>query len=399
MNLLGLLAADPDPAQKEFRLFEPGSTFWLPPQAADTSWGTDTTFYFIYWVSVFFFLLIVALMVYFSVRYRRRTEDQPPESNIKHNTGLEITWTVIPLILVIAMFYMGFRGFVSINRPPADAIEIYAIGKKWAWEFRYPNGARSPELHLEQDRPFVMILESNDVTHSLYIPAFRVKKDVVPGRYNKAWFEPTQAGEFRLFCTEYCGTGHSDMVARVVVHEPGLWEPTVREMADIFRDRPLHETGRILYSGIGACYTCHSIDGSANVGPSFQYNGGSIFGKEEVVLVDGQEQTIVVDENYLRESILYPNVKIVKGYDAVMNSYLGQLDDREITALIEFIKSLDPDYEVMAPADPNDPNAPADVDPNAPAAGDPNAPADPNAAAPSAADNQTAAALNGAMEG
>lgn len=354
---LSLLAADPDPAGREFGVFdEPGATFWLPPQASEFASSTDNVFYFIYWISVFFFVLICVLMLWFAIRYRRRYEGRPATSTVKHNTALELTWTIIPLILVVVMFYAGFRGYMNKTYAPDNAIEIYATGYKWYWLFQYPNGHVDRELHLEVDRPFRIILTSNDVTHSLYIPVFRVKKDAVPGRYNKMWFTPSKTGEFRVFCTEYCGTGHSDMVARCIIHPRGEWQNWLNEAADPFKTRSFAEVGALIYSGKGGCNGCHSIDGSANVGPSFAMEKDgqltSIFGKTEN-FQDGS--TAVVDENYIRESILYPNERIVQGYQGVMNSYQGLLSDREITALVEFIKSLDPEYQ--SPAELDQPEA------------------------------------------
>jgi cytochrome c oxidase subunit 2 len=345
LPLLSLLAQEA--GGKEYQFFEPGSSLWMPPQASDHAASTDAVFYFIYWVSVFFFVLILALMIFFVVRFRRRQEGQPAQAKITHSTPLEVTWTVIPLILVIIMFVAGFRGFVAMDTPPANATQIIATGYKWYWLFQYPNGHVDRELHLEVDRPYKLLLTSNDVTHSLFIPAFRVKRDAVPGRFTQAWFTPTQTGEFRLFCAEYCGTQHSTMVSRVVVHERGRWQVWLNEASDPFKTRTLAEVGALLYSGKGGCNGCHTIDGTRYVGPSFR----NIYG-HAAELTDGR--TVVVDENYIRESILDPNAQVVKGYQPVMNSYKGLLSDREILALIEFIKSLSDDYvpPVEEPAEP-----------------------------------------------
>lgn len=309
---------------------EPGD-FWMPPQASSAAPETDQVFYFIYLVSLFFFVLIVVLMVYFVLRYRRRVEGERARSQITHNTALELTWTAIPLVLVVAMFYMGFRGFMNMMNPPSGAMDVYVTGMKWAWSFQYPNGHVDNELHLPVDTPVRLILQSSDVIHSFFIPAFRIKRDAVPGRYNKVWFKPNRSGEYLALCTEYCGTQHSDMLARVVVHEPGMYERWLAEASDPFRTRTLGEVGALLH--VKRCAGCHSVDGSANIGPSFKglYNRSAKF-------TDGS--SAVSDENYIRESIIYPQRKIVAGYDPVMPTFKGQLKDNEITAIIEYIKEL-----------------------------------------------------------
>ncbi|MEW6198762.1 MAG: cytochrome c oxidase subunit II [Planctomycetota bacterium] len=318
--------------QAELPPVAPGAgTTWLPPQASTAAPHTDAVFYFIFWVSVFFFTLIVALMVYFVLRYRQRKAGQAAVGGVTHHTGLEITWSAVPLVLVVAMFYMGFRGFMDIVNPPRDALDIRVLGQKWVWTFTYPNGHSDNELHVPVDTPVRLILESNDVIHSLYIPAFRIKKDAVPGRYNKAWFEAKKPGEYLLLCAEYCGTKHSDMLARVVVHEPGKYEQWLAEAADPFRTRTLAEVGALLH--MKRCGGCHSVDGSANIGPSFK----GIY-EHEVKLADGT--TVTADDNYIRESILYPQAKIVAGYGKEMPSFKGLLKDKEITAIVEYIKEL-----------------------------------------------------------
>ncbi len=344
-----------DPAQKDFQFWEPGSTFWMPPQASEGAADADWVFYFIYGVSVFFFFLVIALMGWFAWRYRAKTPDQMAVSKVKHNTTLELTWTIIPLVLVVFMFYVGFRTYVRyLEAAPLNAKTVYAEAYKWGWRFRYPNGAINEDLHLEGGQAYQIVLESEDVTHSLYIPAFRVKKDAVPGRYNRVWFRPNavtggeQANEeYRLFCTEYCGTGHSNMAARVVVHSPASYAKWLSESTD-FSDQPLHEQGRRVYELTGGCQACHSSDGSSGIGPSFairQPDGTlkSIYGKQEQ-FTDGS--TLTVDEEYLRESIRYPGRKIVAGYKNQMGAYPeGRLSEQELIAVIEFIKSLDADYE------------------------------------------------------
>jgi cytochrome c oxidase subunit 2 len=308
-----------------------GGTFWMPPAASTIAPHTDAVFYFIYTVSLFFFTLIVLLMAYFVFRYRRRVEGERGPGRTTHHTALELTWTAVPLVLVVLMFYSGFRGFMNLMNPPAGALDIRVLGQKWLWSFTYPNGHVDTELHVPVDTPVRLTLESNDVIHSFFIPAFRIKRDAVPGRYNRIWFQATRPGEYLALCAEYCGTQHSDMLARVVVHEPGLYEKWLAEAADPFRTRSLAEVGQLLVAK--RCGGCHSVDGSANIGPTFK----GIY-EHSVTLADGS--TVVADDNYIRESILEPRAKIVRGYEPVMPTFKGQLKDREITAIIEYIKAL-----------------------------------------------------------
>jgi cytochrome c oxidase subunit 2 len=311
-----------------------GGTFWLPPGASTAAGHTDAVFYFIYWVSVFFFLLIVALMVYFAWRYRARTPGQAASGQVTHHTVLELTWSAIPLVLVVAMFYLGFRGYMDMQNPPRGALDVRVLAKKWDWFFTYPNGHIDNELHVPVDAPVRLTLESNDVIHSLFIPAFRIKRDAVPGRYNKIWFQARQPGDYLLMCSEFCGTRHSDMQTRVVVHPPGEYEKWLTEASDPFRTRTLAEVGAMLVAR--RCLQCHTVDGRANIGPSLK----GIY-EHEVELVDGTK--VIADDDYIRESVLYPQAKIVRGFGREMSSFKGILKDKEITAIIEYLKELSND--------------------------------------------------------
>ena len=224
---------------------------------------------------------------------------------------------------------------MDMYTPPGNALHVNVIGRRWYWSFEYPDTGliNDNELHVPVDKAVKLVLTSEDVIHSLYVPAFRLKRDAVPGRYNKAWFRATEVGEFDLFCAEYCGTSHSDMLATVIVHEPGEFE-TWLEAASNFLDRVSPAEGGKRLTSARGCVTCHSVDGSAGIGPTFQ----GLFGHEQL-LSDGS--SVVVDEDYIRESILEPQAKIAAGYDAVMPTYQGRLKDREITAIIEYIKTLE----------------------------------------------------------
>lgn len=308
-----------------------GSSFWMPEQASTEAGPVDFVFNLIMGISIFFFVLIVLLMVIFVIRYRRRPGVKPQPSP-SHSTALEVTWTVIPLVIVVLIFYLGFVTYVDLRMPPGNPYEVGVTAQRWSWSFQYPNGYVEDTLHVPVDRPVLLTMTSEDVIHSLYVPAFRIKMDVVPGRYTKTWFQAVRPGQFDLYCTEYCGTGHSDMTTSVVVHESGEFEGWLEDASNFLERMPPEEAGELLTRKFG-CVTCHSRDGAVLVGPSFK----GIFGETHTFTNGTQAQ---VDENYIRESILDPMAKIRLGYQGVMNTYKGRLKDEEITAIIEYIKSL-----------------------------------------------------------
>ncbi|MGF1669132.1 MAG: cytochrome c oxidase subunit II [Balneolaceae bacterium] len=307
---------------------------WMLPPAKSTMAGeTDALFYFINIVSFIFLLGITIAIIYFSWKYRRRSEDDVTPV-ITHNNTLEITWSVIPLILVIIVFGWGFTGYMTSVTPPEDAYEIRVVGKSWLWEFHYNNGAVSiNELHVPVNRPVKLVMTSTDVIHSFFVPDYRVKRDVLPNRYTSVWFEAIETGESIIYCTEYCGTAHADMIANVIVHEPDdfrTWLDTADAVDD---DASPVDVGRDLVSRYG-CLACHSLDGSQMIGPTLQG-----LWQSERTMQDGE--TLIADENYIRESILEPNARITEGYNPVMPSFTGTLNDRQIDAIIEYIKTLD----------------------------------------------------------
>jgi len=306
--------------------------FWLPSQGSEGAAEVDRIFGFVFWVSAFFFLLIVALMVLFVIRYRRRPGREDAEPSPRHNTPLEITWTTIPILIVIAIFIWGFKVYLDINTPPANAYEVLVTGQKWKWLFTYPNGHVDENLHVPVATPIRLVMTSEDVIHGFYIPAFRLKRDVVPGRYVKLWFQATKPGEYQIYCTQYCGTGHSDMWAKAVVHEPGGFERWLEDASNFLAKMSPAEAGERLYRTRG-CAQCHSVDGKGGTGPTFK----ALFGHQ--VPLDGGKAT-VADENYIRESILEPQAKIVAGFQPVMPTFQGRLKDQEITAIIEYLKTL-----------------------------------------------------------
>jgi cytochrome c oxidase subunit 2 len=320
------------------------ATIQLPRQMSTLAEGVDTMYYFIFWVSVFFFVAIIGTACWCLVRYR--AERNPQSTPPGHHDVLELFWTFAPLLLLIPMFHYGFKGYVQAMVAPDKAIEVRVRGKQWAWDFYYPGDTEpsAGELVVPLNRPVKMQMASMDVLHSFFIPEFRVKRDVVPGMFTSVWFEATvptskynptenrvEGEPIDLFCTEYCGTSHSQMLAKVHVVSQEDYEAFIKG-----KDRPpegksLAEVGEELYRK-NACNTCHTVDGSRLVGPSFK----GLFGRSEAI-TDGSQVT--VDENYLRESILRPQAKIVKGFEgAVMPPFV--LADWKIDALIEYIKTL-----------------------------------------------------------
>jgi len=310
--------------------------FWLPRQGSTTAAGVDSLFHAVTWISIFFFALITTVMLYFVWKYRARPGHEATPST-DHNRPLEITWTVIPLAIVIWIFWEGFTGFLDLATPPQNAYEIQVLGQKWKWLFTYPNGVVDDNLHVPPGEPVRLVMTSQDVIHSFYVPDFRIKHDAVPGRYDKAWFQATAPGEYQIFCAEFCGTSHSDMLAKVVVHTSrGAFDRWLSDAGNFIDKLPpdkLWEGGLKLFNQRG-CRQCHSADGTTGIGPSFK----GIWGHEQPLKGGG---SAIVDENYLRESIVNPQAKIVAGFEPVMPTFQGRLKDKEITAIIEYIKTLD----------------------------------------------------------
>lgn len=312
----------------------PSTLFWLPKAGSTGAGDTDALYGVLVALSAVFAIGIFLAMAYFVWKYRARSraDNEIPEKTPDHNTALELTWSILPLILVLGIFVWGFRGYLDLRTPPKDAIDVQVTGQKWNWTFTYDNGLSDNVLHVPIDTPVRLVLTSVDVIHSLYIPAFRAKMDAVPGRYSEMWFNATEPGEYPVFCAEYCGTGHSKMLSRVIVHPTGGYETWLAEQAKKLTDMPLPDLGKQLYEKQG-CKTCHSVDGSPLVGPSWK----GLFGRDSR-FSDGQ--TAKADENYIRESIVDPQKRIVVGFTPAMPTYQGKLSDRELTALIEYIKTL-----------------------------------------------------------
>jgi cytochrome c oxidase subunit 2 len=307
----------------------------------------DGLYFFGIAISIIFGGLIFFLVIYFAVKYRRRSPDEPPPPHTPSDVRLEIAWAVIPLIVAMIMFYWGASLYFTMTRPPKDALQILVVGRQWMWKFQHPDGQREiNQLHVPVGRPVKLTLASEDVIHSFFVPAFRVKQDAVPGQYTSVWFEPTRTGRFHLFCAEYCGTQHSGMIGRITVLEPQEyqnWLDGGRPGAEPGAPdgSPVAE-GRKLFENLG-CATCHRLD-RQDIGPVLT----NVFGSQ-VRLQNGQ--TVIADENYLRESILRPQAKIVAGFTTLMPSYEGRLNEEQLLQLIAFIKSLSkPPPPVSSPA-------------------------------------------------
>lgn len=310
------------------------ASFWLPESASTSAETIDFVYYFIYYINVFFTVTIGIAIFYLALRFRRKSRDQLADPKVPgHSNTLEVTWSVIPALLCVAIFYFATVGFMDLRTAPQDSNEVTVHGWKWAWEFEYANGATSPVLHAVKGEATKLLMYSDDVIHSFFVPSFRVKQDVVPGRYTQLWFEPTVAGEHQVFCTEYCGQRHSDMLAKVIVHETREeYDQAIKGLANKYEGMSLAEAGEMLYK-TKACSGCHSVDGAKMAGPTFKGSWGNVRQFQ-----DGSEEAM--DENYVRNSVLYPQKQIVAGYPPVMPTYKGQLDDDEIGYIIEYLKTL-----------------------------------------------------------
>ncbi len=301
-----------------------------PQQASTTAARVDHLFYFLFIVCGGVGLLVAFLLIYFAVHYRRRPGDVGPPPKTEPSRALEWFWTLTPLAIFMIMFTWGGMVYFDAFRAPDDATPIYVVGKQWMWKFQHPEGQREINtLHVAVGQPVKLLMTSEDVIHSFFVPEFRVHMDVLPERYTTTWFQPTRAGEYHLFCSQYCGTNHAGMIGTVIVMEP----------ADYQRWLHLHAEGSLALQGRKTflkyrCISCHSADEHARA-PVLE----NLYGKQ-VALRDGR--TVLADEAYLRESILDPGAKIVAGYENIMPTFRGQVSEEEIIELIAFLRSLKP---------------------------------------------------------
>jgi cytochrome c oxidase subunit 2 len=300
----------------------------FPVQGSQQAGQVDALYFFLVAVTAFFSLLIATLIVVFTVKYRRRHRDEVGVP-IHGSLPLELLWTIIPFFIVMIMFGWGAKVFFNLYRPPAGAMEVYVVGKQWMWKIQHMGGQREiNELHVPVGRPVKLIMGSEDVLHSFYIPAFRVKADVIPGRYNTMWFTATRPGRYHLFCAEYCGTKHSGMIGSVVAMEPADFQAWLSGGAA--EDSPV-AAGAKLFSDL-ACNTCHRQEEQGR-GPVLQ----NLFGKP-VELQDGRR--VVADEAYIRESIVNPQAKIVAGFQPLMPTFQGLVTEEQLLQLIAYVRSL-----------------------------------------------------------
>ncbi|MEQ8762303.1 MAG: cytochrome c oxidase subunit II [Planctomycetota bacterium] len=302
---------------------------FFPDQASAAASKVDALYAFLVAVTIVFSVLIFALIFYFAVRYRRSRMGERAKT-VKSSLKLEIAWSVVPLVLSLTMFAWGADLYFEMRKLPREALDISVIGKQWMWNLTHIEEGNKElnALHVPLGRKVRLTMISEDVIHSFYIPAFRVKADVLPGRYTQLWFEPSKAGEYHLFCAEYCGTKHSEMIGKVVVMTPVDYE---RWLSGGGTNEPLDVAGERLFEQLG-CASCHGAEGNQR-GPRL----AGLFEKK-VQLADGR--VVVADENYLRQSILQPKAAVVAGFEPLMPTYEGQVSEEQIVQLISYLKSL-----------------------------------------------------------
>ena len=323
----------PDAALERTGTSNPFATdYWFPEQASSWAGQVDFLYMAIFWISLIFFVGIVAVMVYFCIKYRRKGDEIETEPSSSHNTAIEILWSVIPSIILVWIFYVGADGYFKMRIEKENAEEIQVKAYQFGWLFTYPDGDSSNELHLVMDRPTKLIMQSSDVLHSLFVPAFRQKMDVVPGRYTYCYLEPTKPGVYRLSCNEYCGEGHSKMRTIAEVHTTN----DARKKENPVDRKPItrrRKTANVFTTFIVLAVTKLTV--KRRRARLLIRSGGA-----EEKLIDGS--TVKVDENYVLESIWKPDAKIVEGYGPVskMNSFQNLLDQEDVTYIIEFLKDI-----------------------------------------------------------
>ncbi len=306
-----------------FRLF--------PDQASTTARQVDLLYFGLLLISAFYVLVVFAPLFYFSIKYRRGSKANRVNPS-RGSFAIEMTWTIIPTFMSLGLFAWGATVYYHMERPPADALQVQVVGKQWMWKLQHSEGKREiNELHIPLGQSVRLTMTSQDVIHSFFIPAFRVKQDVVPGRYTTEWFKPTRLGEYHLFCAEFCGTKHSGMIGRVVVMEPNEYQKwlSTGDVGD-----PVVVAGQRLFTQLG-CSGCHENPGGNNAIRAPHLEG--IFGKP-VPLQTGE--IVTADERYIRDSILMPQAQIAAGYENLMPTFKGRISEEELLQIIEYIKSL-----------------------------------------------------------
>ncbi|HEV8187316.1 MAG TPA: cytochrome c oxidase subunit II [Pyrinomonadaceae bacterium] len=314
---------------------------WIPlvPESASTlSWKVDALYFYLSGVTLFFALLISSVLIFFVIRYRRRTPYEIPRP-IAGSHKLETLWTIIPFIIAMTMFGWGAQVYFQQYKPPANAIEVYVVGKQWMWKLQHATGQREiNQLHIPVGRKIKLIMTSEDVIHDFFVPAFRTKMDVVPGKYTTLWFEATKPGTYHLFCAEYCGMNHSGMTGSIVVMEPREFDNWLSGNAG--SGTPAAQ-GQQLFQSLG-CASCHGANGEGGRGPTL----AGVFGKKTQLQTG---ESVLVDEGYVRESILNPQAKLVAGFGAIMPTFQGQVTEDQLMQLTAFIKSLPAGGQTQTP--------------------------------------------------
>jgi cytochrome c oxidase subunit 2 len=303
----------------------------------------DETFFFIMGISLTLLALNTGVMIYFVVRYSRKRH--PHAEEVKENVPLEIIWTVIPTLLVLAIFFVGWKGFQYMRTAPPDAMPVKVTARQWSWTFDYENGKETDVLKVPLGKPVKLLITSADVLHSLYIPAYRIKEDCVPGMQTHLWFLPDEPGSYDLFCTEYCGVGHSDMITKVEVmaqKDFDAWyrgtEQPVKEAAHA-APKPAKKRGEADGSKllqVKGCLACHTTDGTPKIGPTLK----GLYGRRVTVITGGAEREIIADDEYIVRSLMDPTADVVKGFPPIMPSQKGLLTDAEVHETIEYLKTL-----------------------------------------------------------
>jgi len=315
---------------------------FIPESASTYSGDVDALYFYISGVTLFFTLLISFVIIFFVIKYRRRNPFEIPRP-IEGSTKLETLWSVIPLLIAMSIFFWGAKVYFAQYRPPKNAVEVYVVGKQWMWKFQHATGQREiNELHIPVGRKIRLIMATEDVIHDVFVPAFRIKADVVPGRYTTEWFEATKPGRYHFFCAEYCGMNHSGMGGYVVVMEPTEFENWLSGNANQMSPAA---AGQQMFESLG-CASCHGANAEGGRGPALLGLYGS-----NVVLNNGQ--TVRADESYVRESILNPQAKVVTGFGPIMPSFQGQLSEEQLLQLVAYVKSLStPKTETAKPPPP-----------------------------------------------
>lgn len=306
--------------------------------------GVDKAFFVILGISIFFLVVLTAIMLFFVFRYSRKRN--PKATQIHGNVTAELLWTIGPMIIVLVMFWYGYTGFRNMREIPDDAMVVKATARMWDWEFEYDSGKKSRELYVPKGIAVKLDMISTDVIHSLYIPAFRVKEDIVPGRENLMWFIANEDGRYDILCTEYCGLQHSYMTTVVNVIPETDFNTWVADLSD----QPKEEDFRGLdIMKANACTSCHSTDGRVVLAPSFL----GLYGSTKTVITDGNEREVVADDEYIRNSIKEPNKDVVKGFNqGIMQAYKDVINDEDIQSIIDYLKTLKAEENQELPVAP-----------------------------------------------